>query len=164
VPASTFEIPTAPASPPPQRRQQVRHGGLDLDDLGLGRPSAPHRDDDDAAIARHDARHVSRHGCLPHALAGADHRDGRRPDRLEARWVEPEVGPLVRHAERQGTGGEPESRRRAEHGLIGEIEHEVRRMLVNSRLERRRHRHAVVLSPTQLLRAADEHARDDLLR
>ena len=184
-------MPTAPASPPPQRRQptvgspvsaavsrwsdaawrparesceQVGHGRLHLDDLGLGRPSTPHRDDDDAAVAGHHPRDVPGDGRLADALAGADHGDGRRPDRLEARRLEPEVGALVRHAERQGAGGEPEPRRRPEHGLIREIEHDIGRVLEDRRLERRCERHAVLLAATQLLGAADEDAGDDLLR
>ena len=106
---------------------------------------------------------MTRDGRLADALAGADHGDGRRPDRLEARRLEPEVGPLVRHAERQRARREPESCRRPEHRLVGEIEHDVGRVLGDRLLERRRERHAVLLAAAQLLGAADEDARNDLV-
>ena len=150
--------------PGAREREQVGHGRLHLDDLGLGRPPAPHRDDDDAAVARHHPRDVPGDGRLADPLAGADHGDGRRPDRLEARRLEPEVGALVRHAERQSARGEPEPGGRPEHGLVREIEHDIGRVLEDRLLERRRERHAVLLAATQLLGAADEDAGDDLLR
>ena len=40
-----------------------------LDDLGLGRAAAAHRDDDDAPVAREEPREMRGHRGLPHALA-----------------------------------------------------------------------------------------------
>ncbi len=88
--------------------------------------------------------------------------DGVR-DRLEARRVEPEVGSFVRHAEREGARREPEPRRRPEHGLVREVEHDVGCVLGDRVLERGDERDAVVLAAAQLLGAADEHAGDDLV-
>ena len=95
-------MPTAPASPPPQRRQptvgspvsaavsrwseaawrparesseQIGDRRPHLDDLGLGRPSTPHRDDDDTPVASHHPRDVAGDGRLTDPLAGADHGD-----------------------------------------------------------------------------------------
>ena len=86
-PAGTFEVATAPASPPPQRRQPIvddagersdlevvgrgvtagareRQQLVDarrrLDDLGLRRPAPAHRDDDHVAVAREQPRDVRR--------------------------------------------------------------------------------------------------------
>ena len=84
-------------------------------------------------------------------------------DRLEARRVEPEVGALVRHAERERARARAEARRRPEHGLVGEVENDVGRVLGDRRLERGRERHAVLLAAAQLLGAADEHAGNDLV-
>ena len=146
-----------------REREQVGHGRSDLDDLGLGRPPAPHRDDDDPPLARQHAGDVAGDGRLADPLAGPDHGHGGRPDRLEARRLEPEVGAFVRHAEREGARGEPEARRRPEHRLVGEVEHDVGGVLGDRLLERGGERNAVVLPAAQLLRAADENARDDLV-
>ena len=129
---SRLEVVGRRVAPGAGKLEEIGHGWLDLDHLGLGRPPTPHRDDDDAPVAGHHPRDMPRDGRLADALAGADHGHGRRPDRLEARRLEPEVGALVRHAERQRASGEPESCRRAEHGLVGEIEHHVGRVLARS--------------------------------
>ena len=125
APSATFETNTAPASPPPARRQPIvgtpasaaisrwsdaacrparesaissSSGRRRLDDLGLRRPAAAHRDDDDVAVAREQAREVRGDSRLPDALARADHGDRRQLERLEHRRVEPEVGADVRQA------------------------------------------------------------------
>ncbi len=109
---------TAPASPPPQRRQPtvstpasaavsrwseaawrpgVRereerlHGRRHPDHLGLRRPAPPHGDHDDAARAGRETRQVPRDRRLPDSLAGTDDRERRRLDRREDRWLEAEV-------------------------------------------------------------------------
>ena len=129
-----------PASPPPQRRQPTvgtpasaavsrwsdaawrpaRESasrsstvGGDLDDLRLGRPAPPHRDDDDAPVAREQPRHVPRDGRLADPLARADHGDRRQRERLEARRVEAEVGALVRHARARAPGSRARTARPA---------------------------------------------------
>ena len=143
--------------------EQVGHGRPDLDDLGLRRPATPHRDDDDPPLAGEHAGDVTRDRRLADALAGPDHGHGRRPDRLEPRRLEPEVGSLVGHAERERARGEPEAGGRPEHRLVGEVEDDVGRVVGDRLLERHRERDAVLLAAAQLLRPADEHARDDLV-
>ena len=100
---------------------------------------------------------------LADTLAGADHGDGRRPDRLEARRLEPEVGSLVGHAERERARRQPEAGRRPEHRLVGKVEDDVGRVLGDRLFERACERHAVVLAAAQLLGPADEDARNDLV-
>ena len=149
-----WRVPTAPASPPPQRRQptvgrpvsaavsrwsdaawrpgarereQVGDRRPHLDELGLGGPAAPHRDDDDAAVARERREPTwPVTAVLPTRLPVPITASDGVADRLEARRVEPEVGAFVRHAERERPRGEPEPLRRPEHGLVGEVEDDVR--------------------------------------
>ena len=141
APSSTFETTTAPASPPPQRRQPTvstpaERGGLEVvggrvaagarelderldgrrhpNDLRLGRPAAPHRDDDDAPVlGRGGARRSPVTAVFPTRFpvpttASDGSANGRERRRLEA-----EVGPLVRHAEREHAARERASARRA---------------------------------------------------
>ena len=146
-----------------REREQVGDRGSDLDDLGPGRPSAPHRHDHDAPVAGEDSCHVPGHGSLPHTLPRADHGHGRRGDRLEARRVEPEVGPLVRHSQHERTRRECEAGGRPEHGLVREVEHDVGCVRGDRVLERGGERNAVVLAAAQLLGTADEYAGHDLV-
>ena len=81
-------------------------------------------------------------------------RDGR---------IESEVGADIRQAAREHAAREREALDRAEHGLVGEIDHDLGRVARDRRLDVRRERNTVVLSPTQLLLAADEHGRDELV-
>ena len=69
-----------------------------------------------------------------------------------------------------GTPAASDSRRqreplpRAEHRLVREVDDHLRAVLGDRLLEARGERHAVVLAAAQLLGAADEHARDELVR
>ena len=103
------------------------------------------------------------HGGLPDALTRPDHRDDGVPIGSNARRVEPEVRAVVRHAQRERTRREPEAGRRPEHGLVGEVEHDVGSVRGDRVLERGGERDAVVLAAAQLLGAADEHAGDELV-
>ena len=170
APASTFEVNTAPASPPPARRQpivvtpqrsarlemvgsrmtagtperdQVGDLGRLLDHLGLARPSAAHRDDDDVAVAGEQPREMPGDGGLADALAGADDGDRRQLERLELRRIEAEVGADVREPGRERARGPAKPLGRPEHGLVGEVDDELGARRSRRRAARRsRHRHA----------------------
>ena len=144
-------------------REQVGHRGPDLDDLGPGGPSAPHRHDHDTPVAGEEPGHVPGHGGLPDALPGPDHGDGRRArsprsaaGRAGSRLPRTAL-PARAHAPRAEAGGRPE------HGLVREVEHDVGCVRGDRVLERGGERDAVVLAAAQLLGAADEHAGDDLV-
>ncbi len=141
-----------------EERLDARRG---RDDLRLGRAPATHRDDDDPTGGRETARDMPGHRGLADALAGADHRERRQPNRLEPGRLEAEVGALVRDAEREHAACERKSLGRRQHRLVGEVEHHVRAVLEHRRLDGGLERHAVVLSAAQLLDAADEHRGDD---
>ena len=187
APSATFETATPPARPPPARRQPIvgtpasaaisrwseaawrpaseratsssTVGGA-LDQLGLRRPAASHRDDDDAAVAREEARQVDGDGRLADALAGADHRDRRQLERLQLRRVEAEVGADVGETRRERARRPLESLDRAEHGLVGEVDDDLRRP------EAVDQRDAVVAAVpfAELLGAADEDRSLPLVR
>ena len=83
---------------------------------------------------------------------------------LGARRVEPEVGALVGETEGEHAACERETLGRAEDGLVGEVEHDVRQMPLQRRLDRRLERHAVVLvAATELLDSADQHRGHDVI-
>ena len=98
-----------------------------LDQLRLRRAAAPHRDDDDAAVAREETGQVDGDRSLPDTLAGADHGDRRQLERLQFRRVEPEAGADVREARRERARRPVEPLDRAEHGLVGKIDDDLRR-------------------------------------
>ncbi len=183
---------TAPASPPPQRRQptvstpakaavsrwseaacrpardsssSVVDGGRDLHDLGIRRPSPPHRDDDDAPVAGEQLCDVARDRGLPDALAGADDRRataGRTARTTGARSGSPSPrtgarAASTRLASRIRSGGPStgsSERSRTTSGV------ELDDRLVE-RLQRAGRRSPL---PAQLLGAADEHGRDHVVR
>ena len=64
---------------------------------------------------------------LPDALAGADHGDRRQLERLQLRRVEAEVGADVRETRRERARRPLEPLDRAEHGLVGEVDDDLRR-------------------------------------
>ncbi len=148
----------------PREREQIVHGRASIDELGVGRPTAPHRHDHHRLVSREQPGDTRRDRSLPDALARSDHRDRRSPDRFELWRIEAEIGPLVRDAERERPRRQPEARRRREHGLVRKIEHDIGLKHRDRILERRDERHAVVLSPTQLLRAAHEHRGHHVVR
>jgi hypothetical protein len=135
----------------------------DLDHLRLGRSAAPHRDDDDIAVAREQPGEVARDGGLPDPLAGADHRQRRQRERLERGRVEAEVRSHVRDAGRQRPRREREALLRPEHGLVGQVDDDVGPMLGNRRLEVGAHEQPVLLAAAELLLAAGEHGGDEVV-
>ena len=102
-------------------------------------------------------------GRLPDALAGADDPDRRQLERLERRRVEAKVRADVREAERQRAAREAKAVGWPEHGLVGEVDHDLRIVLERCG-QRVDERHAVVLAAAQLLGPADEMSRDELVR
>ena len=142
-------------------REQVVERRRRLDELRLRRPASAHRDDDDAAVGGEDTRDVARHRGLPDPLPEADHGERRRPDRLERRRVEAEVGADVRQPERERPRRPEHPLPRPEHRLVGEVDHEVHL----DRVERVDERDAVVVvTRRELLRPADEQRADDVVR
>ena len=107
---------------------------------------------------------MARNGGLPHPLARPDDPDRRQLERLENGNVEAEVGPDVRNAVGQGKAREPEALPRAEHGLVGEVDDRLGLELVDRRLQVVHERNAVVLASDQLLGAADEECRGEVVR
>ena len=132
--------------------------------LRLRRPTAPHRDDDDAPLARVEPRRVRGDRRLADPLAGADDPDRRQRKRLERGRVEAEVGADVRQAGGEHAAREAEALARAEHGLVGEVDDELRPVLGERRAQVGRHRDAVVGVLAQLLGAADDVRGDELVR
>jgi len=84
---------------------------------------------------------------------------------MATRWrVESEVGADVRHAACEHATGEHETVNRPEHGLVGEVDDDVRGVLRYRRLDVVDERNTVLLSSTQLLLAPHAHGRDELVR
>ena len=107
---------------------------------------------------------VTRDRGLADALSRPDHGD-RRELEWPTRWrVETEVGADVRHATREHATCKRETVNRPEHGLIGEVDDDVRGMLRYRRLDVLDERNAVPLSPSQLLLTAHAYGRDELVR
>ncbi len=143
-----------------ERVHRRRH----VHDFRLGRPSPPHRDDDDVPIGRQQARDVPGHRCLPHPLPRT--HDGERGNvhGRERRSVEAEIGPLVRQPVDEDAAGERHPLDRPEHRVVRQVEHELGRVRGDRLVDPAGERHAVVLAAAQLLAAADEHCRDDVVR
>ena len=107
---------------------------------------------------------MARHRGLPDPLAGTGDGDRRERERLEGGRVEAEVGPDVRQAGGEHAARQGKALDRAEHGLVGEVDDDVRREARERRLYVLDERHAVLLPAAQLLRTADEDGRDDVVR
>ena len=101
---------------------------------------------------------------LADPLAGADDPDRRQRERLQHGRVEAEVGADVRQPGREHAAREPEALPRAEHGLVGEVDDELRPVLGERRLEVAGDRDAVVGVAAQLLGAADDVGGDEVVR
>jgi hypothetical protein len=86
-----------------RERDEIGDRRLSLDQFRLPRASPPHRDDDHLVIAREQPREVPCHSRLPHALAGSEHRDRRKLERLERGRVEAKVGADVRQTSGERT-------------------------------------------------------------
>ena len=134
-----------------------------FDQLGLGRPTATHRDDDHVPAARERARHMPGDRGLPHSLAGPDHGERRQPERLEGGRVEAEVGTDVGQPSGERVRGEPEAGGWVHHGLVRQVDDDLRRVPRQRLLDARYERHAVILSPTQLLPSAREQRANELV-
>ena len=147
----------APAS---RQREQVVDRRRRLDELGLGRSASSHRDDDDSALAREQARDVCGHRRLADALAGPDHRQRRKVERFEPRRLEMEVRADVLQPQDERAARQLESLDRRHHRLVREVDDDVGLALV----ERRDERHAVALAAAKLLCPADEQRTDELVR
>ena len=139
------------------------HGWRNSDDLGFCRPAPPHRDDHDPTLGSKKTRQVARDRRLADALPRSDDGDRRELERPTCGRVETKVGTDVRHAACEHATGEGEARDRPEHGLVGEVDDDVRGVLCDRGLDIADERHAVLLSPTQLLLATNEHRRDEVV-
>ena len=64
---------------------------------------------------------------------------------------------------REDAAGERHPLDRAEHRLVGQVEHELGRVRGDRLVDPAGERHAVVLAAAQLLGAADEDCRDDVV-
>ena len=106
--------------------EQALERRADLSHLRLGRPAAAHRHDDHVAVERQQPREVPRDRGLAHALARAHDRQRREGKRRQLGRVEAKVRPHVRQAVSQHPARHPEALARAEHRLVGEIDHELR--------------------------------------
>jgi hypothetical protein len=133
-------------------------------DFGLGRPAAPHRHDDHVPVGGEQTGGVSRDRRLADALTGAHDRQRGQVDRGERRRVEAEVRSLVGDPVGEHAARERHALDRPEHGLVREVEHQVRRVGSDRLLDSRDERDAVVVAPAELLRAAEEDGRDDVVR
>ena len=101
---------------------------------------------------------MPRHRRLADALAGADHRDGRQFEGLELRRIEAKVGADVGEARRKCPRGPAKPLGRPEHGLVGQVDHEL------GSLEILHERHAVLgRAGSELLGPADEDRADPLV-
>ncbi len=153
-----LEVVRGGVAPRPRSGDELVDGRRPVDQLRLGRPATPHRDDDHGTVALEQPREVAGHRRLPDPLAGADHGDRRETERLELRRIEPEVGPDVREACGESPRHPAEPLGRPEHGLVRQVDdHLGAREPVDQR-------HAVVGRLAQLLGAADEDHPDPVVR
>ena len=143
-----------------QRLDVRRH----RDDLRLRRTAPPHRDDDDAPVAGVEPGRMRGDRSLADPLAGADDPDRGKRERLERGRVEAKVGADVRETGREHAAREPEPLPRPEHRLVGEVDDELRAVLGEGGVEVGRDTDAVVGVPAQLLGAADDVRRDEVVR
>ena len=148
----------------PREREQRLDVRRDRGDLRLRRPAPPHRDDDDAPVAGIQLGRVRGDRRLADPLARADDPDRRQRKRLQHRRVEAEVGADVREPGREHAAREPKPLSRPEHGLVGQVDDELRPVLGEGGVEVGRDADAVVGVPAQLLRAADDVSRDEVVR
>src|SRR4029453_17654050 len=107
---------------------------------------------------------VARDSGLPHTLSGPDHRQRGPRKRRELGRVEAEVGPQVRQPVREYPARQAQPLARAEHRLVGKVDHDFRLQLGDRALERGNDRHAVVVAAAQLLAPAGEPQPRHLVR
>ena len=101
---------------------------------------------------------------LADTLAGGEHGQRRQRKRFELGRLEPEVSPGVGDPGREHPAGHPEPRRGPQHGLVGQVEHELRLQLPQRPLEIGVERDAVVGFAAELLRPAGHERADELVR
>jgi len=141
-----------------RQRDEVVERRRRLDQLRNQRTAPPHRDDDHPAVAGEGACHGARHRSLADTLAGADHGDRRQAERVQRRRVEAKVGADVRDAVGEEPAREMKPRPRIEHGLVRQVDRDLRVTGLTHE------RDAVVRRAAQLLGAADEHHADEFVR
>ncbi len=155
-----------------RRRVTSRAGQLDErldrrwndDYFGSGRPAASHRDDDDLVLRREQPSEMAGDGGLADTLPGSGDRDRRHGERRALGWVEAEVCPHVGHAAGEHPADERQTRWRPEHGLVGEVDHDVGCMACDGRLHVLDERDAVVLTAAELLLPANEDGGGEVVR
>ena len=111
-----------------QGDQRIERHRARFGDLGGGRPAATHGDHDRRQVAAgRPPRDLAGDRRLPGSLARAvDGQDGHTEGgRVRDGWVEPEVRSLVGHAEDERYGDQLHPFPVPEHGLVGEIQHDL---------------------------------------
>ena len=152
-----LEVVRRGVSPGARKLDQRLDRRRDRHHLGVGRPASPHRDDDHVVVGREQSREVSGHRRLPDTLPRPHDGDRGHREGSPCRRIEPEVRPDVRDAARQHPAGERETLGRAEHGLVGEVDDDVRRVRGDRGLDVGGERDPVLLTSAQLLLPADEN-------
>jgi hypothetical protein len=104
---------------------------------------------------------VAGDGRLADALAGPDDRQRRQGERGVAGRLKLKVRPLVADARGESSARQPKTTRRVQHGLVGEVDHDLR--LREPVLERGQERDAVLLAAAQLLGASGQPGAHDLV-
>ena len=100
---------------------------------------------------------------LAHPLPGAHDPERGERERLEGGRVEAEVRPDVREPAREHAAGDGEALARAEHRLVGEVDHDLGPVRLERGLERRGQRHPVLVAAAQLLRPAEQVRADEVV-
>ncbi len=191
APSATFDVATAPASPPPQRRQPTvatptsaavsrwsdaacrpeRESSISASTVGgtvitsgSGGPPRPIATTTtscsaESSLARCPVTAVfpTRFPVPTTAIEGSAKGSSRRR-------IEPEVRPDVRDAAGQHPAGERETLGRAEHGLVGEVDDDVRGVRGDRGLDVGGERDPVFLTSAQLLLPADENRGGEVVR
>ena len=147
-----------------REREKLLDARRRLHHLRRLRPAASHRHGDDVAVAREQPRDMRRDGGLADPLAGREHRQRRQWERRHLRRLDPEVGTRIRDSGREDATGEPEARRRSQHGLVREVEDELRLEGEERRVEVVVDGHSVVGVPAQLLGPSHHQRADELVR
>ena len=158
-------------SPRPRGRRRARaRAGRRASAASPPRPAPPARPAPSPrrATSRSSAqqpRGVAGDAGLADALARPDDPDRGQRERLEPRRLEAEVGADVRRSRAASTRlARREPLPRPEHGLVGEVEDEVRPIRAERLVEVVGERHAVVLAAAQLLRPAEHDRADHVVR
>ncbi len=151
---------------PPITRQleQALARGPGWFDFGLGRPAAPHGDDDDIPVLREEAQRVAGHGRLADPFAGPDDADRRQVEGLQLGRVEAKVRAHVGDAVRQHPARDAKALARPEHRLVGEVDDDLGLEIGQCPLQVVEQRDAVLVVAAQLLGAPDEPRPAEVVR